>query len=605
MNKQIHFNIMKKGLLLTTLAFIVVSSLFAQTADLRYKIDLNDRQDDKFKVTLEVDKLSDENGIYQFASTAPGTYQTMNLGRFVSDFKAFDKKGKEIATENISVNQWKISEPKKVKKITYSIAETWDTPVEEYTIYKMCGTSIEDDHVLINAHCIFGYPTGMQSSPLSINLTYPEAWEVGTALNKNEDGAYYAKSYDYAVDSPILLGRLSKASTDLNGNPIDIYTYSKTDLITSDQLLASMSDMLKAAGEFIIEFPVDRYTFLYHFEDEGWGAWEHSYSSEYVMDEQEYVGEFKKGIVDMAAHEFFHVVTPLNIHSEIIEQFNFVTPTASEHLWLYEGTTEWAAHMMQLRNGLSSMDQYLKMLQNKLITDSYYDPNFSLSQLALTSFSKEGQQQYGNIYMRGALVAGLLDIKLLQLSEGKRGYREVIYELSKKYGQTKAFSEKDFFNEFVAFTYPEIAEFFELYVKNANPLPMAEYYGLLGIKFTPEINTGEQVADLGGQLGVPDGKIRFLKLRPEMEEMGLKLNDELVGLNGEALSLANANQLIGGLMQQPIDYEYEVTVKRGEEDLTIPIKVLSKDKVSRFVFELDENATAEQKAMREIWSKNL
>ena len=79
----------------------------------------------------------------------------------------------------------------------------------------------------------------------------------------------------------------------MNGNPIDIYTYSKTDLITSEQLLASMSDMLKAAGEFIIEFPVDRYTFLYHFEDEGWGAWEHSYSSEYVMDEQEYVGEFK------------------------------------------------------------------------------------------------------------------------------------------------------------------------------------------------------------------------------------------------------------------------------------------------------------------------
>ena len=39
-------------------------------------------------------------------------------------------------------------------------------------------------------------------------------------------------------------------------------------------------------------------------------------------------------VTDMAAHEFFHIVTPLNIHSEIIEHFNFATPTPSQHLWL-------------------------------------------------------------------------------------------------------------------------------------------------------------------------------------------------------------------------------------------------------------------------------
>lgn len=584
---------------------VLAANIFAQTANLRYNIDLNDRKGDTFKVTLEVDKLSEENNVYQFASTAPGTYQTMNLGRFVSDFKVFDKKGNEIEIENISVNQWEISTPKKVKKITYTIAETWDTPVEEYPIYKMCGTSIEDDHVLMNAHCIFGFPSGLQDAPLSINLTYPESWEVGTALNKNESGAFYANSYDHAVDSPILLGRLTKATTDLNGSSIEIYTYSKTDMVSSEQLLSSMSSMLTAASEFMIDFPVDRYAFLYHFEDESWGAWEHSYSSEYVMKEQEYEGEFKQSVIDMAAHEFFHVVTPLNIHSELIEQFNFVTPTPSEHLWLYEGTTEWAAHMMQLRNGLISLDQYFAMLQKKLITDSYFDPEYSLSKLALTSFSKEGQQQYGNIYMRGALVAGLLDIRLLELSEGKRGYREVIYELSKKYGSNNAFSEKEFFTEFVEFTYPEIAEFFDMYVKNANPLPMAEYYSKLGIIFTPEIKKGQLVVDLGGHLAVPDGKIRYVKVRPELEKMGLKINDELIGVNGEELSLSNANQLIGGLMQQEIGHEYEVSIRRGEEELTIPLKTLSKEKVSKFVFELDENATEEQKAFRKIWMKNM
>lgn len=596
---------MKKRLVLGVIASFVFTLSVAQQANINYSIDLNDRNDDNFKVTLQVDKLSDENNIYQFASTAPGTYQVMNLGRFVTDFKAFDKKGKEVSTKNISVNQWEISSPKKVKKITYTIAETWDTPVEELPIYKMCGTSIEDDHVLINAHCVFGYLAGMQADPLSIDLTYPESWKVGTALNTNDGGAYYATSYDHAVDSPILLGRLTTASTDLNGSSVEIYTYSKTDLISSEQLLASMTSMLKAAGEFVVDFPVDRYAFLYHFEDESWGAWEHSYSSEYVMKEQEFTAKFGQSVTDIAAHEFFHVVTPLNIHSEVIQEFDFVTPTPSEHLWLYEGTTEWASHMMQLRYELISIDDYFKMLGNKLNTDSYFDSGYSLSKLALTSYSKAGQKQYGNIYMRGALVAGLLDIRLLELSKGKRGYREVINELSKKYGPTTPFSEKDFFDEFVAMTYPEIGDFFEKYVKNANSLPITEYYSKLGISYTPKVKTGKQVASRGMHIGVPEGKFTFMKVNDELAELGLQANDELVAINGEVITMQNAQQVLVNLKKLAIGDGYIITARRAEKEFEIKAEVYSKEKINKHVFEIKEEATEEQILLREAWIKNL
>jgi predicted metalloprotease with PDZ domain len=584
-------------------AITIVS--FGQEADLKYTIDLNDRTTDVFNITLEVNNLGDENNIYQFAATAPGTYQTMNLGRFVKNFKAFDKKGNEIPTEKLDVNQWKISTPKKVKKITYQVAETWDTPVEEFSIYKMCGTSIEDDHVLINAHCIFGYPTGLQAAPLSIALTYPESWEVGTALNKNESGAYYAKSYDHAVDSPILLGRLTKASTDLNGTSVEIYTYSKTDMIKSEQLMASMTEMLKAAGEFVVDFPVDRYAFLFHFEDETWGAWEHSYSSEYVYKEQPYTERFGARITNTAAHEFFHIITPLNIHSEVIQQFNFVTPTPSEHLWLYEGTTEWASDMMQLRYGSSSLERYFGELSTKLTNDSYYDPNYSLSQLAMNSFTKEGAAQYGNIYMRGGLVAGLLDIRLLELSGGKRGYREVILELSKKYGANNAFPEQEFFDIFVDMTYPEIADFFDKYVKHANPLPIDAYYAKLGIKYIPKSKTKKKAKDLGYELGAPDTKIRFVQLSPEIEDMGLQRNDELIAIHDTAIGIGNASEELRVLTRMAIGDAYEVTVRRGEEEIKVLLKMLSKEQIDHHRFEVNENATEAQHALRAIWMKNL
>ena len=98
-------------------------------------------------------------------------------------------------------------------------------------------------------------------------------------------------------------------------------------------------------------------------------------------------------MTDIAAHEFFHIVTPLNIHSEIIEHFNFVTPVPSQHLWLYEGTTEWAAHAMQLRAGLKSPDEYLAedAAEDARSTGRRSIRRYSLRELALTSYSDSGQ----------------------------------------------------------------------------------------------------------------------------------------------------------------------------------------------------------------------
>ena len=448
---------------------------------LAYSIDLNRRADDLFHVTLRVAGLTKANAIYQFAATAPGTYQTMNIGRYVKTFEALDARGRRVPIDRIGVNQWRLSQPARVRTIRYSVSETWDSPLD-HPIYRMCGTSIENDHVLINPHAVIGYPEGLQASPVRLRLAYPAAWQAGTALKRGPDGVYVADSYDQLVDSPILLGRLSKARLVVTGVPIDVYTYSATGKIRSSQLLGSMSGMLHAAGKFLGRLPVDRYTFLYHFGDSAAGAWEHSYSSEYVLQEGEFTDSVGLRVTDIAAHEFFHIVTPLNIHSEIIEHFNFVTPVPSRHLWLYEGTTEWAAHDMQLRAGLVTPEAYLQTQIGKMqVARQRFDSTWSLLKLSLTSYSDSGQAQYGNIYQRGALTAGLLDIRLLELSHGDRGLRDLIIELTHRYGKRRAFPDSTFVDTLVAMTYPEIRDFFDRYVLHAQHLPIREYYARLGI----------------------------------------------------------------------------------------------------------------------------
>lgn len=87
------------------LVLFIFSSLTSLIAQHKFYVNLNDRADDLFKVTLFPEKLTDKNKIYQFAATAPGTYQVMDIGRYVRNLKAFDKSGVEIPTSNISVNQ--------------------------------------------------------------------------------------------------------------------------------------------------------------------------------------------------------------------------------------------------------------------------------------------------------------------------------------------------------------------------------------------------------------------------------------------------------------------------------------------------------------------
>lgn len=494
---------MKKLLFILVVVTLSSQAIHAQKRSLmRYEIDMT-QSTDTFYITLYPGKLKEANKVFQFASTAPGTYQTMNIGRLVSDFEAFDKKGNYLDVAQYNANQFEISYVKKVHKITYKVAETFDTPLPEYPIYPMAGSSLEEDHALINTHTMLGYFHGLQGAPISISLKGRSGWKVGTALSAR-DGAYRADDFDHAVDSPILLGKLTEASTQIADTKVEIFTYSANDKISADRLLEKMSSMLEATREFLIDLPVDRYTFLYHFAPDtkgAAGAWEHSYSSEYTLIENDFNTPSQvQAVTDIASHEFFHIVTPLNIHSEIVEEFNFVKPTPSVHLWLYEGITEWASNMLLYRAGETELEDYLEnsVRQKILVSQFYFDPSWSMKRIAAESFTEEGAKQYGNVYYKGSLLGNLLDIRLLELSDGQMGLREVLLKLIKAYGKGKPVSEATFFDDFTAMTYPEIKDFFEAYVLDNQDLPLAEYFGKVGIKITGSDPSDIKVEKMNG-----------------------------------------------------------------------------------------------------------
>ncbi len=484
------------------LLLFTASVLSLQAQDkLQYQIDVT-KNTDTFYVDLNVPfKLGKANSVFQFPATAPGTYQTMNIGRLVSHFQAFNKNGKLLKTNFVAPNQYQIKKVKKLSNIRYQVAETFDTQLTEYPIYMMAGSSIEDDHTLINSHTMTGYFRGKQQNPIEMKVIGKPDWITGSPL-KEVNGYLQAESFDHLVDSPILCGKLSLAETKVADTPIRIFTYSEKGKYDSKALLNHMQAMLQSAEKFLVKLPVDNYTFLYYFLQNPsgvTGAWEHSYSSEYVLAETNPTEQNMKQVTDIAAHEFFHVVTPLNIHSEIIEHFNFEKPTPSEHLWLYEGVTEWASHIQLLRGSVTDLKTYIQdaLKQKVIVSEVYFNPDWSLVKIAEESFKGgEGAKQYGNIYYKGALAATYLDIRLLELSNGKFGLREVLLDLIKKYGKGNPFSEKTFFDDLAAMTFPEIKDFANDYIIGDKALPHEEYLSKIGLKYERKAKMNVEISEM-------------------------------------------------------------------------------------------------------------
>ncbi len=601
-------------LLLLFLNVVLNVNFYASEPDkvyLKYEVDLINYQDDLFHVKLFPGKLTSDNQYYNFVAYAPGVHSVLNFGRFVKSFEAFDKNGDEIQTEKVSMNKWRIFEPEKVYRIEYDIEDSFDSDIEEDRVYPMAGTGIEDDYIVLNTFGVIGYFDKLKSIPTQLKLRYNSDWNIGTALNKSDDGYYYANSYHHLTDSPIFIGNLSRAATKIGDIDVEVYVFSKSEIINADTILTLAEGVLNAAKEFVNFTPVNRYSFLMYFIDQearqrngirGGGALEHSYSSTYSLQDHPMVLTV---LDDIMAHEFMHILTPLNLRSEIIADFNYAEPSSSDlHLWLYEGVTEWTSDIMQLRNGMITIDEYMGEVSEKINNTERFNPDFSLARISREWHTQEGRTQFGNIYQLGALTAAMLDIRLLELSGGKKGLRELYLELIKKYGKDKPFDNESFFDVIVKMSYPEIREFIDNHINGNKPLPYEDYYSKLGLKYFESAPSENKTPMFGLNLGSPDGvHLSVAGFSKTHKPFGLQEGDIIIKILGEEITIENSDEIFAKRNEMKPGDEYEITILRDDEELTFIGTLL--ERMDYHIFKVDKNCSVQQKKLRDAWSKNL
>lgn len=248
---------------------------------------------------------------------------------------------------------------------------------------------------------------------------------------------------------------------------------------------------------------------------------------------------------DVAAHEFFHIVTPLSIHSEEIQYFDYIDPKMSMHLWLYEGLTEYAAGHVQVKQGLISKDQYFRMISQKITMANFMNDSVPFTEISLGCLDKY-KSQYLNVYQKGALIGMCLDIQLRKLSGGKMGTQELMRELAKSYGKDP-YKDSELFDKITALTYPEIGVFFKKYVSGSASLPYADILAMAGLRYEPLAN--REILTLGKAEVKPNRASNRLMvtnidgMNKFGETLGYMVGDEIVSFDDQPITLENADEV--------------------------------------------------------------
>ena len=582
-------------------------------------IDLTKVKDDKVQVEISFTDFDLPESIeYQMPAMVPGTYAINDFGRVVSEFKAFNADGIETDVTRISDNRWLIESASSLSKITYWADDTFDGRAFR-SVFEPTGTNIQaDTNFVINTFGFIGYLEGLSAFSYRIKIKHSEHLYGASPMDREvlsaTEETFMVDNYFQMTDSPIMYSFPDTASVMIGNTKVMVSVYSPGNKMDADFVMDKVEPTLIGAGQYLGgDLPVDNYLIIIYLTNGAsgsgsFGALEHSYSTVFVLPDVS-GDHLSHTLVDVTAHEFFHIITPLTIHSKEIGNYDFINPIMSRHLWLYEGVTEYSSMHMQVMYGLISPDEFLKVIEEKMDGASGFDDELPFTEMSLGALDKY-ENQYTNVYQKGALIGMCLDLKLLHLSDGQYGIRELLRTLSETYGIEKSFEDEELFDEITKLTYPEIREFFTQYVEGPEPLPIAECLGYAGVNYG---SSGLEKVNTLGRVGLGFDSDRNMlvitgvdNMNSFGDKMGYEKGDLMVSINDNPITTENFNEVYDSFLSQEEGEKVTVVVLRKnkygvEKEKKLRGKVTAISKTGGGKVSWDNNSTEKQLLIRESW----
>lgn len=603
-----------------------VNDLAVNTA-IETDINLNKVVNDQVPVIINPGRFTVDNVTYRLPRVIQGTYAVSNFGSFVGDFNAYNYKGEEMPVVKIDDNSWTVANAKELDKIVYYVNDTFDIEKsgELPTPYSMAGTNIEPDNYVLNLHGFIGYFDSLKNNQYKLEVTGPVDFVRTSALQQtgsktSDDGkslttSYFAPRYFDITDNPMMYGNLSVEEFKVGDINIVLSVYSPNKVHSASTLKDAMFKMMQAQKAYLGDINstprYDIYVYLARGDEKSpqrFGALEHHTSTVVVMPEATPKAALEKQLIDIVSHEFFHIVTPLSVHSEDVHYFDYNTPTFSKHLWMYEGVTEYFATLFQIDQGLVDEDEFYGKIMDKIQTSLTMNDAMSFTEMSEHILEDAYASQYYNVYQKGALIGMCVDILMREASHGDRGILSLMKALSNKYGKNNPFEDDKLIDEIVSMTYPSLRDFFDGHVVGSTPIDYNAFFEKVGlvvgehrVKTNYIQNAGKLIVSANPQ----EGTIFFTEAVLEnsfWNEQGVKPSDIIKSINGKEVTMQNANQIFTQVFSWQPGMDIDVELDRNGEEILIKTSTTQSFTIGKGLHHKPD-ATSSQIKLREAWLK--
>ncbi|MGO4822504.1 MULTISPECIES: M61 family metallopeptidase [unclassified Flavobacterium] len=584
--------------------------------EVQVAINLNDINEDKVLVNVTAPKMSTNEVSYSIPKIVPGTYSVDDYGKYIEDFKAYDSKGALLVVSKTDDNTWLIRNAKKLAKVSYLVNDTFDTE-GTHEIFSPAGTNIDaNTNFILNMHGFVGYFQDSKDLPYQVTITHPETLWGATSMVDLDNTAtvdvFKTPRYAELVENPIMYSKPDYTSFTVDGMEILISVYSPTGKFTAESITPEMKTMMTAQKTFLGKTnATKKYSVLLYLstmkdnDAKGFGALEHPTATTVVLPELMPKEELIKSMMDVVSHEFFHIVTPLTIHSKEIQYFDYNTPKMSEHLWMYEGITEYFSNLFQINQSLITEEDFYSRLTTQIERANTMNDTMSFTKMSANVLTEPYKTQYINVYQKGSLIGMCLDIIIREKSNGERGVIDLMRKLADEYGVTKPFNDDELFAKITALTYPEVGAFLNTYVEGTTPIPYDTYFAKVGLtrsleKFpanvflkgkTPYITVNPQTKEI---IVIPE-----IELNNFFNGLQLKGGDIIVAINEKAYTLDNIYDMISESQNWKENDMISVKIKRADKVQTLTGKV----KLPYEEKEVLKATDATKTALKEAWLK--
>jgi predicted metalloprotease with PDZ domain len=435
---------------------------------------------------------------------------------------------------------------------------------------------------LIGGPQSYFYVVGATLAPAYVHLQIPEKWKVATGLQTTIDPlTFFAPTASVLFDSPILIGQMKAWNFKVDDVPHKIVYWPSDHFKTFDtkKLVTSIQKLVEQANQLFGRLPYQDYTFL--IQDAAYGALEHANSVTLGITSEELANEMDDYLLEIA-HEYFHAWNLVRIRPAEYGDVNYTKDALSKGLWWSEGLTMYYADVLLRRAGIITLPR-TEHLQN-LIAQYFNNPGnnkLSAELVSMAAYAPPGfSGKYdGSTHLQGELIGTLLDIFILDATNGKKSIDDVMREMMKRFSGSKGFTGRDIENIINEVCGKNVHSFFGDHIRGNKTIDLNSYLRLIGLKYSM---TQSKVTKDGND--VPDKRVYAYQLPGKKEVLigipnplncwgkaGLRTGDELISINDS--TIRTTNDFFKAMRNTQIGSRLTLLIKRKDQLMTVPVTV--------------------------------